>query len=87
MKSKRTLGYIFFGSLGQLEQEGLLAWVVDFVHGINNFLDAEISPVANFMLTELPTPNMLRVRGEILCTIFDTFSLMKTSTTLLSVDE
>ena len=89
MKSKRTLDYLFFGPPGQPEQEDLPTWVVDWVglhRGKGDFPDIKISPVSNFMLLEPRSPNMLSVRGEILCTIFDTFNLLAMSTTSLPVD-
>jgi hypothetical protein len=75
MKSGRTLDYLLFETPGKLGNEDFPTWVMDWVGlllGKRNFLDAETSPVSNFTLIELPNPNMLRVRGEFLCTILVT---------------
>jgi hypothetical protein len=88
MKSKRTLDFLLFRTPWQLEQKDLPTWVMDWVGlrpGKRGFPDAETLPRSNFMLVELPDPNMLRVRGEILSTISNTFDYLAVSTTSLPV--
>jgi hypothetical protein len=90
IKSNKSLDYILFTPLGNIKQEGIPTWVVDWV-GLRgrkrNFLDIEIFPSNNLTMVELSDPNMLRVRGRFVGRVLDTFDRIAGSKSFLEVDD
>lgn len=72
IRSKTSLDYLFCGPLVKPAIEGLPTWGLDWVGLLSDpgdLFEAKILPASNFTLTGSPHANILRTRGEILCTI------------------
>jgi hypothetical protein len=74
MKSKRSLDYLFFTSSGQALIEDMPTWALDWVGlwsdpGDLYLFDQKIIPGSKFKPTDSSGGNLLRTRGDILCTI------------------